>query len=908
MSPWFRRKREAELEEELQAHLRMAAQDRLERGESREEAEASTRLELGNIGLIKEVTREMWGWTSVERLLQDLRFGARMLRRNPVFTAVVVLTLALGIGASTAIFSVVYGVLLRPLQYERPEQIVRVFEVDEKGAQMQVADPNFEDFRAQNHTLQGVAQFHSSVQSVAGGSEPRRLRVANVSHDFFSVMGVQPVRGRLFVPEEQHVGASPAALVSYSYWQQYLNGASDLSVVKLRIANQLTAVVGVMPPGFGFPNNIGNSDIWVPRETDSPLPARSAHNWWAVARLREGVSAEQAQADLGAIARRLKQQYGQDIQMEDAAVIPLQTSMTGNARLGLLMLLAAVGLLLLVACANVMNLLLAQAAARQGELGICTALGASRGRLVRQFLAETLLLGVAGGTLGVLAAYFGVRALLMIAPRTTPRLEEVSVNLPVLSFALALTILVAAGLGILTALRATGGDVQSALAEGGRGQGNARSSHRLGRIIIAGQMAMTLLLLVGAGLLARSLLRVLSVDPGFRTERIVAMDLSLPEANGAADLLRRTQFVSTLLDRLRVLPGVQQAGGTSFLPLAGTSGGNGAFVLMNEQQLTPQTKDLIEASRHMSDKNPDPKLVKALTDFFEQLFRDPNRLGQAEYIVVSDDYFGVLGVPLIRGRFFDARDGAESPHVAIISESLARSRWPNQDPLGQTIEFGNMDGDLRLLTVVGVVGDVHERSLEAPARPAVYVNVRQRPVAAGQFSVVLRTTADPGATLSSARKVVSELDPNIPPKSSTLVEVITSSLHTRRFNLIMVGTFAGAAVLLAMAGIYGVLAYWVARRTREIGVRMALGASDRNVRRLVLQQAVLTAVAGVALGLLVSFLLTRSIQSLLFEVSATDPLTFAGVAFLLILVAMVASYMPARRATKVDPMVALRHQ
>src|SRR5262249_15802361 len=292
-------------------------------------------------------------------------------------------------------------------------------------------------------------------------------------------------------------------------------------------------------------------------------------------------------------------------------------------------------------------------------------------------------------------------------------------------------------------------------------------------------------------------------DPGFHTEHIVAMDLSLPEAKGAADLLRRTQFVSTLLDRLRVLPGVQQTGGTSFLPLAGTSGGNGAFVLMNEEQLTPQTKDLIEASRHMSDQNPDPKLVKTLTDFFEQLFRDPARLGYAEYTVVSDDYFSVLGVPLLRGRFFDARDGAEAPHVAIISQSLARSRWPNQDPLGQTIEFGNMDGDLRLLTVVGVVGDVHERSLEDPARPTVYVNVRQRPVAARQFSVVLRATADPGATLSLARKVVSELDPNIPPKSSTLVEVITASLHTRPFNLIMLGTFAGAALLLAMAGIYG---------------------------------------------------------------------------------------------------------
>jgi putative ABC transport system permease protein len=902
---WKRGHEEAELDEELQAHLRMAAQGHMDRGETREQAEASARRDTGNVGLIKEVTREMWGWTSLERLLQDFRFGARMLRKNPGSTLVSLLTLALGVGASTAIFSVVYGVLLRPLPYEKPEQIVRVWEVDDKGHRMQVADPNFDDLQGQNHTFQALAQFHSGIESVSGGAEPRRLRVATVSGDFFMIMGVSPVMGRPFAQEDKHLGAAPVVLVSYSYWRQSLNGVMDFSGLKLNVEGKGASIIGVLPPGFRFPDD---TDIWMAREISVKLNSRSSHNWNAIGRLREGVSSQQAQAELAAIGRRLKQQYGQDIDMQDAVAVPLQTALTSDVRLALLILLGAVGFLLLVACANVMNLLLAQAAAREGELAVRSALGASRGRLVRQFLAETLLLTFNGGVLGVIIAYFGVRLLLAIAPPNTPRLAEVSVNLPVFLFALGLCIFVAAGLGVFTALHATAGDVQAALAEGGRGQGNARRSRYAGGMIISGQLAITLVLLVGAGLEGRSLLRVLSVDPGFRTERVLTIDLALSYAGGEIDKVRRVQFINTLFERLHALPGVHDVGGTDSLPLGTGIGSNGAFAEINPQQLSAKDRDLMNQPLRFFGGDPDPALLKADIAFFERLFHDPTRAGYADHAVVSEGYFRVLGVPLLRGRLFDEADTADATPVALISESLAKTKWPNQDALGRTIEFGNMDGDLRLLTIVGVVSDVRERSVEAPPRPTIYVNYRQRPQSARSLSVVMRTSADPATIFSAARRIINELDPNIPPRVTTFTEVFAASLNTRRFNLILVGIFAGTALLLAIAGIYGVLAYSVARRTREIGVRIALGASTGNVLGLVLRQAMLTAGAGVAIGIVGSFVLTRLMQSLLFEISPTDPLTFTAVALMLLFVAAVASYLPARRAAKVDPIIALRYE
>jgi predicted permease len=755
---------------------------------------------------------------------------------------------------------------------------------------MNFADPNFADIRSQNHSLQGVAEYAAWLASVSGGSEPTRSMLASVSRDFFRLMGVGPVLGRGFAEEDQRFGAAPIALVSYAYWKQYLGGTTDLSKLKLTIENKSCSIVGVLPPGFRFPFD---SDIWIPRELWEKLPSRTAHNWNVVARLREGVPLAQARAELSGIAQRLKQQYGQDTDMTAVAVSPLRSALTSDIKPALLVLLGAVGFLLLVACANVVNLLLAQAAARERELAIRSALGAGRKRLVRQFLTEALLLSVSGGALGVLVALWGVDALVAMAPSNLPRLQDVAINLPVLSFTFALSVAVAAGLGIFTALRATSGESRGpqkrrsallgALVERGQGHSGTLRGQRRGRVIVAAQIAITLVLLAGAGLLGRSLLRVLEVDPGFRTEHILTMDLAMPFDEKGTEKVQRAAFLSELFSRLRAVPGVREVGGVNGLPLT-TGLADGTYILMSPQEKTLTMEDL------------------------DQLFHDSTRTGDADYCVASDGYFRVLGIPLRRGRLFDERDTMDAPHVALISESLAREKWPNMDPLGRTIEFGNMDGDLRFLTVVGVVGDVREDSLEARPRPTIYVNYRQRPQAALGFTLVLQTAAEPAVIFSAARKIVRGLDPNVPPSFSTFTDVFSASLKTRRFNLTLVGVFAATALLLAVAGIYGVMAYSVVRRTHEIGVRMALGADAPDVLRLVLSQGMLTTVVGVMIGVAGSLMLTRAMQSLLFGVSATDPVTLAGVALLLGSAALLASYVPARRATKVDPMVALRYE
>ncbi len=886
----FRKGRvERELDQELRAHTDLLASEKMEAGMSRAEALRAARLEAG-AEQVKEQVRDVRAGALLEQFAADLRYGLRILGRNPSFTAIAVLTLALGIGATTAIFSVVYGVLLRPLPYNKPDQIIELREVGSKGNRMSFADPNFEDVRAQNRSFSGMAEYAWWLTSVSGGSEPTRTLVAYVSHDFFRVMQVQPVLGRGFAPDDQRFGAAPVALVSYAYWSQHLGGATELAGLKLAIENQPASVIGVLPAGFRFP---GDSQIWLPRELLERYPSRTAHNFHVIGRRREGIPLTQARAELSAIAHRLRQQYGPDTMMVDVAAVPLQENLTSRARPALLILLGAVGFLLLIACANVVNLLLAQAAARDREFAIRSALGAERRRLVRQFLTEAFLLAFSGGTLGVAAAAWGVRGLLAIAPHDLPRLDSVAVNMPVLVFALLVSILVAAGLGVVTAFRATSGDVQRPLAEGSRGQAGTVRAQRLGRVMIAAQLAITLVLLVGAGLLGRSLLRVLSVDPGFRTDHILTMDLALPPASdpesrwvpATAGALRRVQFFDELLARLRLIPGVQEVGGTGALPLSGADVADGTYLLMNQQDPVPTSMQELE-----------------------RMFHESARTGDADYCLSSEGYFRVLNIPLLHGRLFAEGDTMDAPHVAVISQSLAREKFPGQDPLGHLIEFGNMDGDLRLLKVVGVVGDVRSGNLEAPARPTIYVNYRQRPQATTHFTIVLHAGAAPAAILPTAREIVRTLDPNIPPSFNTFSQIFSASLHTRRFNLTLIAVFAGTALLLALAGIYGVMAYTVAQRTREIGVRMALGACAGDVLRLVLSQGALTAAAGLVLGIGGSLALTRTLRSLLFAVSATDPVTFAGGALLLAGVALLACYIPARRATRVDPMVALREE
>jgi len=802
-----------------------------------------------------------------------------MLRKSPGFTFITVFTLALGIGATTAIFGVVYGVLLRPLPYDQPKQIVQLWEVNGQGHRVHFTDPNFEDIRSQNHSLEGLAEFQAGEESVSGGAEPTRTIVSSVSQDFFPLMRVRPVLGRGFLPENHRFGAAPVALVSYGYWKQELGSTSDLSAVKLTILNQPVPVIGVLPAGFRFPEQ---AEIWVPRELWERLPSRTAHNWQVIGRLRDGVDPDQARAELKLISHQINQQFAPDVDMTDVAMVRLQEAMTGSVRPALLILLGAVGFLLLIACANVANLLLAQASTRERELAIRTAIGAGRGRLARQFLTESLVLSLAGGGLGVLIARWGVVGLLHLAPPEMPRFEDAPISLPVLFFAFGICFMVAVGLGLFSVARATSGDAQRALGEQGRSQTGSRHSQRVGRAIIAGQLAITLILLTGAGLLGRSLLQVLSVDPGFRTDHIVTVDLAL---SFAADDARRgrAQFLSELLARLRQIPGVEDAGGAATLPL--TSGlADGSYAMLTPADQGPRSMDDWETWIHSA------------------------RTGYGAYCPVSEGYFRVLGIPLLRGRLFDDRDTMDAPHVAVISQSLVREQWPGQDPIGHRLEFGNMDGDLRPLTIVGVVGDVREDSLEKPSGPIIYVNYRQRPQATSSFVGVLRTATDPSAVISSARRIVRELDPNVPPVIGTFAEVSALSLQSRRFNLILLGAFAATALLLAIAGLYGVMAYSVARRTAELGTRIALGATRSNVLGLVLRQGLVTAAIGVAIGIAGAIVLTRTLQSFLFGLSPTDPLTFAAVAFLLILVALLACYIPARRASKVDPMTALRYE
>jgi putative ABC transport system permease protein len=875
------RRVEADLDQEVNSHLEMLTEENIRAGMSREEAQRAARIELGGIEQVKEQVREEGLGNWLHSVLSDCRYGLRQLRKNPGATTVMVLTLALAIGATTAIFSVVYGVLLRPLPYTDANRIMAVFEVNSKGTWSRVADPNFDDFRDQNRSFQAIAKYVDNTASVSGTSQATRTTVAGVSPDFLKVFGVQPILGRDFSASDAKKGAGPTLLVSYGYWRQYLGSSPDLSQSHLKIDGAAYSVIGVLPAGFHFPPEV---DLWLPADLDGENPSRTSHNYNAAGRLRDGVTVEQANGDISAIARRIHDTSSEqgDYLLKDGIVVPLQDSITGKARPALLVLLGAVGFLLLVACANVANLLLAQASVRERELAIRSALGAARGRLIRQFLTEAFLLSLVGGGLGVLGAFWGVAGLVALAPQNLPRLESVSISIPVLVFAFLLSTAVAAGLGAFTAARATSGELRKGLVEGGRGQAGSQGSQRVGRLIVAAQIAITLVLVVGAGLLGRSLMKVLEVNPGFRVDKIVTMDVSLPWVEDPKAKAGQAVFFSNLLDRLKQIPGVHKVGAASALPMEDGGLPDGMFVLMTQNEI--------------------PKSM----DGFGALFQQKERIGNADFCVATDGYFQVLGIPLVRGRIFEERDGANSPHVAVISESLARGRWPSQDPLGHTIEFGNMDGDLRLLTIVGIVGDIHEYGLDVPPRPTVYVNLLQRPRPA--ITLTMLSDADTRLVTSAARGILQDLNPEIPARFRTFSQVYSASLGSRRFNVILIGFFGIVALLLATAGVFGVMAYSVSRRTREIGVRVALGAGSGDVLRMILSQGLRTIFVGVAIGIAGSLALTRTVESLLFGVTATDPLTFGGVTLLLVGVALLACYIPARRATKVDPMVALRYE
>jgi putative ABC transport system permease protein len=875
-----------ELDDEVRFHIEMRVAEMVARGMSESDARVEALRRFGDTDdLHHYVTsietshmrrmrfREWWeGW------MQDVRFALRQFSRAPGFLVVAVTTLALGIAATTSIFSVVRGVLLRPLPYPEPERIVQLWQLNNasSGAHTQFSDANFDDVRDRSRSFAALAEESATgTISVSGMAEPVRTKGAVVSKDFFDVFGVKPMMGRLFLPEElQHNGA-PAVLVSRGFWERSLGGSADALGRKLLFDGRAFTVVGVMPPNLDFP---AEAELWIPRELEEKLPSRTAHNWQVVGRLKDGVTLAQAHSDVSTIATRLRQQYGDDTWMLDVAVVPLQEQIVGSSTTTLIVLLTGSLLLLFIACANVVNLLVARMSARQGEIAVRVALGAGRGRIVQQCLAEALLLSVAAAALGVLAARAGVKLLLLIQPGNLPRMQEVRIDLAVLLFAIGVCIVAAVCMGLMTAWRGTRGELREALAQSQRTQGGTMSSERVRRVLVVVQMATAVVLLVAAGLFGRSFARLLSVDPGFRAERQVVLDIST-NAAGA----ERVSVYDDLLARFRGIPGVTDAGGINVMPLSPSAGGNGTFLILN---------DVNERIGDMKD--------------FARLMKDQTRTGSAEFRVASPGYFKAMGVPLLRGRLFEERDNRTAPHVAVISASLAKTRWPTENPIGKVIQFGNMDGDLHPFTIVGVVGDVREESLAADPRPTFYASYRQRPVQAWHFNFVLSTSADPAAIINTARRIVRDARPDLPPRIRTIQAIVSGSVADRRFVLSLVAVFGIAALVLAALGVYSVISYLVTQRAREISIRVALGARSEDIVRLVVSQGFSLAAVGILLGGLVAFAATRLISKMLYGVSATDPTAFVAVALLLAAAALVASWVPARRAARMQAMEVLR--
>ncbi|PYR92246.1 MAG: hypothetical protein DMF84_14140 [Acidobacteria bacterium] len=804
--------------------------------------------------------------------MADVRLALRMLVKRPVFTLVAIITLAVGIGANTAIFSVVNGVLLRPLPYSESDRIVQLSEQGTKGV-ARVSHPNFADWRQRSTSFDTMAAYACDTNTVLGGSEPRFAEVCSVSDGFFRVFGMSPAIGRTFVPEELRLHGTPAVIVSHRFWERTLSSNADLSLLTLRVGDREARVVGVMPEASVFP---GNVDVWVPAEVDPDESGRTAHNWSVVARLKVGVPLASAAAEMNTIAAQLKQQYGNGENAIGVALVRLQDVVTANSKNSLLLLLATVGLVLLIACANVATTLLARGEERRTEIAVRAALGASRARLVRQLLVESSLLGILGGIGGLLIAAWLVRALLSINAMALPRHETIGVDGRVMAFTLVLALLTPLVFGLVPSLHASRASLRDALAEGGRAAAPARATVRT--LLVIGEVALALVLLVGAALLVRSFAHLMAVDPGFDATGVVTADMSVPGTK-YPDPARAAHFYAGLLERIRAIPGVKAAGAANELPL-GRFDADGALTF---------------------EGNPD---VGATPDGIYDGFKY-----SAGYKVVTPGYLETLGMRLREGRFLADGDTAGQPPAAVVSETFVKRFLPRVDPIGVRFKYAGMDTVNPLFTIVGVVGDVHQQSLLRAPVPQVFVSMYQQPWRArSTIGVVARAAAAPQQrqVASAIRDTLRQYDSDVPVDISSLDRMIADSVADRRFLLMLVAAFAALALLLAATGIYSVLSQAVAQRTSEIGIRMALGADASSVVGLMLDGAMRSVGVGAAAGLVVALALARVLQSFLFEVGPLDPAAFGAAAALLVLVALVAAYVPARRATQIDPLVALR--
>ncbi|HEU0180066.1 MAG TPA: ABC transporter permease [Blastocatellia bacterium] len=804
-------------------------------------------------------------------LLQDLRYGARMLWKSPGFTLVAVITLAIGIGANTAIFSVIDALMLRPLPFREPDKLFQVWESNVKLGQNQgdASYPNFVDWRDRNQVFEQIAIYSDSTFNLAGAAEPERTEGAIVSPAFFPLLGVKPMLGRVFLPEEDHPNKVFSVVMSERLWRRRFNSDPQIIGRTISLDTESFTVVGVVPnisDLAGLPND---TDVWIPISHGYGFDNRRGHGYLVMARLKPGVTREQAQAEMDRIAGALAMQYPDSNTDRGVRLVPLQEQIVGDFKLALLALLGAVLFVLLIASANVANMLLARAAGRQKEISIRAALGAGRLRLIRQLIAESLVLAGLGGAAGSLLAVWGVYLLVAFGPAELPRAGEVAVDMRALGFTFAVSLLTGIIFGLAPALQASRPDLNETLKEGVRGATGGAGHRRVRSLLVVSEIALSLALLVGAGLLMRSFLKLQAVAPGFNPNNMLTMRVSL-EGRNYEKAESRIAFYNQLLDRIKALPGVQSVGARYHIPLVPADNyANLAFAI-------------------------------------EGRLSDPANRPTAYYNTVSPDLFRTMEIPVSKGRPFNEHDDLKAQKVIIINETLARRYFPGEDPIGKRMTLNDENPkEEDWATIVGVVKDTKPLALEGKPAPEMYLPFAQRP--ARSMALMIRTTNKPEGVAAAVRRNVLALDRNqLAYGLRTFEGVMSEAVATPRFRASLLGVFAAVALILAMVGVYGVMSYAVTQRTREIGIRMALGAEPRDALKMVLRQGAKLAAAGVAIGSVAAAALTWLIEGLLFDLRAADPVTFATAPLLLAGAALLACYLPARRATKVDPMVALR--
>jgi putative ABC transport system permease protein len=865
------RQPELEFDVELREHLRLLTERYVRQGMSREEAASAARRQFGNATRVQEDRRDLQTIPILESLWRDFRYAGRMLRKNPTFTAAIVLTVALGIGANTAIFSICNAVLLKPLPYAEPDRLVMLWERMGNGKLVTVAPANFVDWRSQSRSFSDVAAispFSSLIMN--GGPEPIRLAGAGVSWNFFSILGTPPVLGRGFLEEEDQPGSNQVAILSYGTWVDRFGARADVIGTPVMFNDATYVIVGVLPRDFEFvaktfDHQIRNRfEVWVPLALN-PKPSRGTHPLRVFARLKPGTSVEQAQADLDALGAHLAEAYPSDNKGRGIEAVPLRRQVTADARPALLTLLGAVGFVLAIACANVANLLLSRGASRQKETSLRLAIGATRARIAQQCLIESALLGLLGGCVGLVLAAWLLRIAVPYLPADLPRANEIGLDWRVLIFTASIALATGVLFGLAPLLQSRRVEATESLGHGSRLTGGLQ--HRLRSSLVVGQIAITLVLLVGAGLMAKTLWALLHVPTGFRSDHVLTARITLPRVR-YPEAGRVAAFQRDLLERLRNTAGVQSAGAAAYLPLTGDDNGWAFFI---------------------EGRPPLP------TGVYEV----------AKYRAVSDGYFDAIGTPIVQGRGFSAADKEDAPFVAVINESMAREFWKGEQPVGQRLRFG----DPRWRTVIGIVGDVRHEGLDGAPLSEMYVPFAQAPNVERAARVVVRASIDPAAITPAVRAAVSAADASVPlDQVRTMDDILSSSVGQQHFKTLLLVALAMLALVMASVGIYGVINYAVVQRTRELGIYLAVGATTSDVLRLVLGGAARLIGVGLVLGLLASLALTRLIAGWLFGVTPLDFQIFAGVSLLLLAVACLASYIPARRATKIDPMIALRYE